>query len=47
MNKYGFDNFDIIYIINLKHRVDRWDQIISEMAKMNIDNMKSIYTTYF
>jgi glycosyl transferase family 25 len=42
MNKYGFDNFDIIYIINLKHRVDRWDQIISEMAKMNIDNNKIV-----
>jgi len=41
-NRNGFDNFDIIYIINLKHRTDRWEQIMLEMSKMNIDSNKIV-----
>ena len=29
-------DFDKIYIINLKHRTDRWDQIVHEFKKHNI-----------
>lgn len=36
----GLNNFDIIYYINLKHRTDRNDNIINELAKTNIDKHK-------
>jgi len=39
MNK-GLNNFDIIYYINLEHRKDRYDHIINELKKTNIDNKK-------
>ena len=36
----GLNNFDVIYYINLKHRVDRFDHINNELSKTNIDKNK-------
>lgn len=36
----GLNNFDIIYYINLEHRVDRFEHINNELSKTNIDKNK-------
>lgn len=36
----GLNNFDIIYYINLNHRKDRYENIIKELNKTNIDKKK-------
>jgi len=36
----GFNNFDIVYYINLEHRKDRLSSIINELNKTNIDKEK-------
>lgn len=36
----GFNNFDIVYYINLEHRKDRLEQITTELKKTNIDESK-------
>lgn len=36
----GFNNFDIVYYINLEHRKDRLEQIVNELKKTNIDESK-------
>jgi GR25 family glycosyltransferase involved in LPS biosynthesis len=36
----GFNNFDLVYYINLNHRTDRLNHIISELKKTNIDESK-------
>ena len=46
------ENIDIIYYINLDHRIDRNTEILSELRKMNISNLKiqripAIYTKGF
>ena len=42
MSEYnsGFNNFDIIYYINLEHRTDRHEHINNELLKTNIDLSK-------
>jgi GR25 family glycosyltransferase involved in LPS biosynthesis len=39
-NRKGFNKIDIVYIINLDHRTDRWEHINNELAKTNIDISK-------
>ena len=34
------NNFDIIYIINLKHRIDRKESILSELKKIGVEESK-------
>jgi GR25 family glycosyltransferase involved in LPS biosynthesis len=36
----GFNNFDLIYYINLNHRTDRLHHITNEIKKTNIDESK-------
>ena len=36
----GFNNFDLVYYINLHHRTDRLNHIINEIKKTNIDESK-------
>jgi GR25 family glycosyltransferase involved in LPS biosynthesis len=36
----GFNNFDLVYYINLNHRTDRLNHITSEIKKTNIDESK-------
>ncbi len=36
----GFNNFDLVYYINLNHRTDRLNHIINEIKKTNIDESK-------
>lgn len=36
----GFNNFDLVYYINLNHRTDRLDHITNEIKKTNIDESK-------
>lgn len=38
--KNGFNNFDVIYYINLDHREDRYQHINEELSKTNIDKCK-------
>ena len=33
----GFNNFDLVYYINLNHRTDRLNHITNEIKKTNID----------
>lgn len=40
MKNQGFNNFDIVYYINLEHRIDRNNHIINELKKTNIDPLK-------
>jgi len=36
----GLNNFDIVYYINLEHRVDRFEHINYQLSKTNIDPLK-------
>jgi len=36
----GFNNFDLVYYINLNHRTDRFNHITNEIKKTNIDESK-------
>ena len=36
----GLNNFDVIYYINLEHRKDRYDNIINQLNKTNINSNK-------
>jgi GR25 family glycosyltransferase involved in LPS biosynthesis len=36
----GFNNFDLVYYINLNHRTDRLNHITNEIKKTNIDGSK-------
>ncbi len=36
----GFNNFDLVYYINLNHRTDRLNHITNEIKKTNIDESK-------
>jgi len=36
----GFNHFDIVYVINLEHRTDRWEHITNELNKTCIDANK-------
>lgn len=36
----GFNHFDVVYIINLEHRTDRWEHITNELRKTCIDPSK-------
>lgn len=52
MKNQGFNNFDIVYFINLEHRTDRLEHITAELKKTNIDPEKinkinGIYFKYF
>jgi GR25 family glycosyltransferase involved in LPS biosynthesis len=40
MLSQGLNNFDVIYYINLKHRIDRYNHINNELSKTNIDKNK-------
>lgn len=40
MTTKGFDNFDVLYFINLEHRKDRLEHITKELSKTNIDKSK-------
>jgi GR25 family glycosyltransferase involved in LPS biosynthesis len=47
----GFNNFDLVYYINLNHRTDRLNHITNEIKKTNIDESKvhrieAIYEDY-
>jgi len=47
----GFNNFDLVYYINLNHRTDRLNHITNEIKKTNIDESKvhrieAIYDDY-
>ena len=47
----GFNNFDLVYYINLNHRTDRLNHIKNEIKKTNIDESKvhrieAIYDDY-
>lgn len=50
--KKGFNNFDILYYINIDHRTDRKQQLLNELSKTNIDFNKinridAIHTPHF
>lgn len=52
MSNKGFNNFDIVYYINLAHRTDRKEHITNELAKTGIDVNKinrvdAIYYEHF
>jgi GR25 family glycosyltransferase involved in LPS biosynthesis len=36
----GFNNFDVLYYINLEHRTDRKEHLLSELANTDIDAAK-------
>jgi GR25 family glycosyltransferase involved in LPS biosynthesis len=40
MKQNGFNNFDLVYYINLEHRTDRLEHIMGEIKKTNIDESK-------
>ena len=40
MKTQGLNNFDVVYYINLEHRIDRFNHIHNELNKTNIDKSK-------
>ena len=36
------NHFDIIYVINLKHRTDRLESIMKELSTMGVDEKKIV-----
>jgi hypothetical protein len=36
----GFNNFDVLYYINIAHRTDRKQHLLEELSKTDIDHNK-------